>query len=480
MRVAKHAAFRPSTYNYLRICFLSLAAAATSGSKRSTCSTSQTCPLHSQAPPTTPATPTARPTSEPVALQKTEVSPGLFCLLESDRDQTVAGIDRTPAAAAAAATTTPRPARPAVKTEDGRTCAFPFIYKKKVYNSCIETKKNYAGWCSTTSNYDDDKKWGNCAAGVDPDDDQHHNHNHNHNHNPRELCGGVVDETLLSLTFEWHPNKRGAAAMVQLISLDGRTASTTTSESKDPKYDKGCGCAATWTSPSDGKSCATLQEGCTKCEVDYGSWCICAENSDHWTYCVHPTDGDDGEQHIIQDGGTFMLSPFTIVHSHSGDLVLDPTAAPKTSTTPRTTAQTEKSDHHPQGHKPKKGKPHDKQTAPDPGTQRGGFAYNTDLVVNGTAIKLNTLEGCGGDLKLGDKIEYPTGMLRIVGFTSVVGDGGDVDVPERHVSCNSSPPPTPPHRHQHRHLQHLHALRSVQGPTCPAQCAVNVALVVHA
>eukprot|EP00794_Sanderia_malayensis_P005465 gene5465-6148_t len=44
---------------------------------------------------------------------------------------------------------------------NGDCCVFPFIYKKKTYHSCTKDGlKTY--WCSTTSNYDKDKRWGQC------------------------------------------------------------------------------------------------------------------------------------------------------------------------------------------------------------------------------------------------------------------------------------------------------------------------------
>lgn len=56
-----------------------------------------------------------------------------------------------------------------VKTEggngNGAPCKFPFTYRKKEYTACtdIGVKKGYT-WCSTTSNYDTDKKWGYCPS----------------------------------------------------------------------------------------------------------------------------------------------------------------------------------------------------------------------------------------------------------------------------------------------------------------------------
>ncbi len=46
-------------------------------------------------------------------------------------------------------------------TAQGAACAFPFVYKGRTYNSCT---KHYHSmyWCSTTYDYAEDKKWGNC------------------------------------------------------------------------------------------------------------------------------------------------------------------------------------------------------------------------------------------------------------------------------------------------------------------------------
>ncbi|XP_060549625.1 uncharacterized protein LOC117668957 isoform X2 [Pantherophis guttatus] len=47
--------------------------------------------------------------------------------------------------------------------QDDPTCVFPFIYKGKFYNVCIdEDMDNGKFWCSTSSNYDKDKKWQYC------------------------------------------------------------------------------------------------------------------------------------------------------------------------------------------------------------------------------------------------------------------------------------------------------------------------------
>ena len=42
----------------------------------------------------------------------------------------------------------------------GAACVFPFIYKNKIRKECITAHGER--WCSTTSNYDLQKKWGNC------------------------------------------------------------------------------------------------------------------------------------------------------------------------------------------------------------------------------------------------------------------------------------------------------------------------------
>ena len=50
-----------------------------------------------------------------------------------------------------------------VKTVKGKCCVFPFKYKGKIYASCT-TKNSKFPWCSLTSNYDKDKKWGKCKS----------------------------------------------------------------------------------------------------------------------------------------------------------------------------------------------------------------------------------------------------------------------------------------------------------------------------
>ncbi|XP_013913322.1 PREDICTED: uncharacterized protein LOC106542189 isoform X2 [Thamnophis sirtalis] len=53
--------------------------------------------------------------------------------------------------------------------QDDPTCVFPFIYKGKFYSTCIdEDMENGKFWCSTSSNYDKDKKWKYCNV-TDPE-----------------------------------------------------------------------------------------------------------------------------------------------------------------------------------------------------------------------------------------------------------------------------------------------------------------------
>ena len=43
-------------------------------------------------------------------------------------------------------------------------CVFPFTYQGVSYNQCINKDRSQF-WCSLTSNYDTDKKLGNCNQG---------------------------------------------------------------------------------------------------------------------------------------------------------------------------------------------------------------------------------------------------------------------------------------------------------------------------
>ncbi|XP_075276536.1 hepatocyte growth factor activator serine protease isoform X2 [Opisthocomus hoazin] len=53
--------------------------------------------------------------------------------------------------------------RPQVFTEDGNLCKFPFRYGGRFYHSCLSNLFSRKKWCSTTHNYDRDRRWGHCA-----------------------------------------------------------------------------------------------------------------------------------------------------------------------------------------------------------------------------------------------------------------------------------------------------------------------------
>ncbi|KAG6923196.1 epididymal sperm binding protein 1, partial [Chelydra serpentina] len=47
----------------------------------------------------------------------------------------------------------------------GKSCAFPFVYNKQVHYTCIsDGERSEKLWCSTTRNYDVDKKWTYCST----------------------------------------------------------------------------------------------------------------------------------------------------------------------------------------------------------------------------------------------------------------------------------------------------------------------------
>merc|ERR550534_1743085 len=48
------------------------------------------------------------------------------------------------------------------RTDEDTCCVFPFIYLGKTYEGCTTVDYNNKLWCATTSNYDQDKEWGNC------------------------------------------------------------------------------------------------------------------------------------------------------------------------------------------------------------------------------------------------------------------------------------------------------------------------------
>ncbi|KAM6136046.1 LOW QUALITY PROTEIN: hepatocyte growth factor activator [Phoenicopterus ruber ruber] len=52
---------------------------------------------------------------------------------------------------------------PQVFTEDGNLCKFPFRYGGRLYHSCLSNLFSRKKWCSTTHNYDRDRRWGHCV-----------------------------------------------------------------------------------------------------------------------------------------------------------------------------------------------------------------------------------------------------------------------------------------------------------------------------
>ncbi|EMP35559.1 Hepatocyte growth factor activator, partial [Chelonia mydas] len=54
--------------------------------------------------------------------------------------------------------------RISVFTEDDQLCSFPFRYGGRMYHACISNLFSRKKWCSTTHNYDRDRKWGYCAS----------------------------------------------------------------------------------------------------------------------------------------------------------------------------------------------------------------------------------------------------------------------------------------------------------------------------
>ena len=52
-------------------------------------------------------------------------------------------------------------------TQEGEVCVFPFLFQKSPYSQCTtEGRTDGKLWCSTTSDYDKDRKWGFCVKGL--------------------------------------------------------------------------------------------------------------------------------------------------------------------------------------------------------------------------------------------------------------------------------------------------------------------------
>lgn len=59
--------------------------------------------------------------------------------------------------------TTPCLTRTRGGNAQGAVCAFPFIFEGKLYYECSTIDNGNTLWCATTSNYDQDKQWGECG-----------------------------------------------------------------------------------------------------------------------------------------------------------------------------------------------------------------------------------------------------------------------------------------------------------------------------
>ena len=47
---------------------------------------------------------------------------------------------------------------------DGASCVFPFVYRGNTYQECTTINNQNTLWCSITTFYDVDKRWGNCLG----------------------------------------------------------------------------------------------------------------------------------------------------------------------------------------------------------------------------------------------------------------------------------------------------------------------------
>ncbi|XP_054438187.1 hepatocyte growth factor activator isoform X3 [Pteronotus mesoamericanus] len=91
------------------------------------------------------------PTTSPVGTPKAEEPRG-------------EGLTSPPSAAPSSSS----PGGPAVLTEDGQLCRFPFRHGGRLLHSCTSEGSAHRKWCATTHNYDRDRAWGYCAQAPEP------------------------------------------------------------------------------------------------------------------------------------------------------------------------------------------------------------------------------------------------------------------------------------------------------------------------
>uniref|UniRef100_A0A8C2ZDD4 Insulin-like growth factor 2 receptor n=1 Tax=Cyclopterus lumpus TaxID=8103 RepID=A0A8C2ZDD4_CYCLU len=111
-------------------------------------------------------------------------------------------------------------------TSDGDVCVFPFTLMKKSYTACTKDERTDGRmWCSTTADYDRDKKWGFCNSSILFTCDQSANHGSPQLLSETEGC---------SATFQWRtsavcpPMKMECKLVSQHQTFDLRTLSSLT------------------------------------------------------------------------------------------------------------------------------------------------------------------------------------------------------------------------------------------------------------
>lgn len=181
-----------------------------------------------------------------------------------------------------------------VFTTTGERCVLPFIYMSRTYYTCIATNNDGVLWCSTTGNYDRDRRYGNCIGVAETESGRQC-------YTPRWSYKGTfyVGCTTVDVGIPWC----GTNSYVRPGDLAGtgswgfckiyRSPAPAPSPTPAPRS-SACDVATTGGTAAEGSDCIFPFEyngefyyACTGVQAA-GAWCSITSNyAGKWGYCVY-------------------------------------------------------------------------------------------------------------------------------------------------------------------------------------------------